>query len=165
MLTAERLRELLRYDPDTGEFFRLTKRRGCKGGVGAVAGTPDKDGYILICIDRVLYKAHRLAVLWMTGQWPLDVVNHLDGITHNNQWGNLQCCTRTENNRHTRLSGSNTSGVKGVSWHKQAGKWQAFITVDRVRRGLGHFAKFEDAVAAREEAEKLYGFTHIAAPK
>lgn len=164
MLTAARLKELLRYDPDTGEFFRLIAQRCQHGGVGEIAGTLERDGYIQIGIDGRRYKAHHLAVLYMTGVSVPEIVDHIDGDTSNNRWSNLRCCSITDNNRHTRLRQNNTSGVKGVSFDKRCDKWRASITVDRVQYNLGRFYKFEDAVAARVEAEKLYGFTHIPTP-
>lgn len=119
MLTQERLKELFEYRPETGEFIRRVSRGRAKA--GSVAGTSDKDGYIIIGIDRERYKAHRLAFLYMEGKIP-EEVDHKNRITWDNRWDNLRDTTSSENNKN-RTSYSN-SGYLGISWHKAAQKWQ-----------------------------------------
>lgn len=69
MLTAERLRSLLRYDPDTGTFV-WAARTSNRIKIGDVAGRPHNRGYVAIGVDGRVYLAHRLAWLWVTGNWP-----------------------------------------------------------------------------------------------
>ena len=96
MLTGSRLEQLLNDDQETGIF---TWRGGHKKvRAGMIAGTPDKDGYICIKIDQIMYKAHRLAWLWMTGDWPTEEVDHKDLDKSNNRFGNLREATHSQNN-------------------------------------------------------------------
>lgn len=91
-LTAARLRKLLSYDPETGAFTRLIDRAG-KGGcakAGTLAGSKDHRGYMTTAIDGRRYYGHRLAFLWMTGEWPKAGVDHIDRDRSNNAWGNLR---------------------------------------------------------------------------
>ena len=76
MLTQERLKEVLHYDPETGIFMWLVAPNG-RIRVGMEAGS-SHDGYIGIKVDRILYKAHRLAWFYMTGEWPANDVDHWD---------------------------------------------------------------------------------------
>lgn len=165
MLTVERLKELLHYDPETGEFTRLVARSGPRGKVGSVVGTPDDEGYLRIAIDGQRYKAHRLAVLYITGNWPAEVVDHLDGDPTNNSWRNLHCCSHKENMRRQRLRTDNTSGVKGVGFCKRHGKWLAYIKVDGVNHELGFFEDRESAIAARKAAEDELGYFLTTSPR
>jgi hypothetical protein len=126
-LTAERLREALHYDPATGLFVWTQPRRHSRRKPGDPAGTPrNTDGYLVIRIDGILYRAHRLAVLYMTGEWPPEHVDHRNGEPADNRWENLRVATTMQNLGNSRLSRVNRSGLKGVTWHKAAKKWAAY---------------------------------------
>jgi hypothetical protein len=93
MLTAERLRELLDYDPETGVFTRrITTGRNRRWKAGdKVSGRPSATtGYLGIGIGKRRYAAHRLAWLWMTGEWPKNLMDHRDCDRTNNRWVNLR---------------------------------------------------------------------------
>lgn len=150
-LTAERVRELLDYDPTTGLFTRRVSRGGAK--VGGVAGGLDNWGYVGIKIDGHDHAAHRLAWLYMTGEWPADELDHRDRNRTNNRWGNLREATRAENARNLSRRSDNTSGVSGVYWHSARRKWRAIIKRDGLERNLGLFESIEAATAARRAAE------------
>jgi hypothetical protein len=132
MLTAERLREVLHYDPDTtGQFTWIAKPSPCCSiRVGDVAGGADAQGYIRIRVDKARYRAHRLAWLWMTGEWPAAEIDHLNGMKSDNRWVNLREATHAQNQQNTGKQRNNTSGYRGVSWSKRAGKWHAQIMKD-----------------------------------
>ena len=153
MLTHERLKELLTYDPRTGVFtWNITISR-CKQ--GRIAGTRDKDGYTIIKIDRKCHKAHRLAYFYMTREWPRGIMDHINRNRSDNRWVNLRPVTEPLNLINKSEFKNNTSGVKGVHWDKSKGKWVAKI-------GNHHkacFDTFEDAVKARKhwEAEFMKG--------
>ena len=80
-------------------------------------------------------------------------VDHINGDVADNRRENLRACTRSQNLCNQRLRSTNTSGCVGVWLVKKTGHWCAQIQVDRKMHTLGHFARFEDAVTARREAE------------
>ena len=145
-LSAERLRELLDYDPQTGEFAWKPQK----------AGTLTSDGYIQICVDGKRYRAQRLAVLHMTGEWPKDVVDHKNRVRSDNRWGNLEDSNPSKNAMNSGVFSTNTSGVRGVCWHRRTGKWHAKIDVRGKRVHLGYFDTLEEATAARQDAEERF---------
>lgn len=160
-LTQARLKELLRYDPETGVFTWLVWRpNGVK--VGDQAGVKHKDsGYLRIKIDSRIYAAGRLAWLYMTGALPSHRVDHEDADKQNNRWCNLRPATASQNAANARLSRRNTSGFKGVHYTRTRTsfkKWAAHIRVDGVLKTLGYFAKPEEAhVAYAKAAEAAFG--------
>jgi len=78
--------------------------------------------------------------------------DHVDGDGLNNTRANLRVATRSQNNRNQRITGRNTSGRKGVSWHKKDKRWRACIHVNNRYVHLGHFVEFDDACAAYAKA-------------
>lgn len=137
MLTASRLRELFVYQPETGIFTRLVYRSP-NAKAGDVAGTMDKDGYIQIQIDGKLYKAHRLAWLYMTGEWPTHGIDHRDTVKDHNEWNNLRPATQAQNAGNCGPRSSNTSGFKGVTFDKKKARWMAQIQINRKCIHLGY---------------------------
>ena len=143
-LTANRLKELISYEPDTG-FFRWAKKRPrCR--VGDVTGCLMKTGYICIRVDNTLYTAHRLAWLYMTGAWPQDQIDHVNGNRTDNRWGNLREATNMENAHNRRKRVNNKSGITGV--RRENSKWLAEIKVNYRPMRLGLFDTPEEAEAA-----------------
>lgn len=69
MITADRLKELLNYDPDTGKLVWLVNRRGRFARIGQEAGTKQDDA-IYVGLDGKIYSAHRLIWLYVHGNWP-----------------------------------------------------------------------------------------------
>lgn len=158
-LKLERLKELLSYERATG-LFRWKARTSASSRVviGDVAGGPDRDGYIVIRVDGRLYLAHRLAVFYVTGEWPRDDVDHRDLNRSNNEWRNLRCATESQNLANQKLMCTNTSGFKGVSWDKTAKRWTAQIEVRGRKLRLGRFDTPEDAHSAyMAAAQKHFG--------
>lgn len=155
MLTQERLKELLSYDPETGLFTRLVGRSGPNARAGDIAGCDNGKGYIRIYVDGKPYKAHRLAWFYMTGEW-VPEVDHENTIKSDNRWDNLRKATRGQNRGNTRAYKNNTSGLKGVSFNKRTARWAAQIQKDGVKVGLGYYATAEDAHAAYVIAAKKY---------
>lgn len=152
MISAERLREVMRYEPDTGSFIRLSKT-GRKGQIGSSVGTRNLSGYVVIGIDGGVYYAHRLAWLYMTGD-VVHQIDHKDGDRANNRFGNLRPATHQQNVLNAKRAANNTSGFKGVSWHKRSGKWDAHINLNGKKHHLGLFETAEDAHAAYMRAAK-----------
>lgn len=113
-LTAERLRELLSYDPATGDWTRLTRPPRSKFLIGSKAGGRMIDGYWRVKVDGKAYKGHRLAVFYMTGEWPAEEVDHRNLHKSENEWGNLRPSSRRLNEGNKPRAKLNTSGFKGV---------------------------------------------------
>lgn len=154
MITQEKLKELLDYDPETGIFtWKISKSRAVKG---CKAGYIGRRGYIIITIDKIKYPAHRLAYIWMTGKNPESIMDHINGNTGDNKWSNLRLANPSENSCNAARQRNNKSGVTGVSWSKELGKWRADVTKNGNRHYLGLFDEFEDAVSARISAEEEY---------
>lgn len=153
-LTAEEARALLDYRPETGEFFWKIARRSCRK--GAVAGSPNADGYWTIRINRKLYYGHRLAWLIMKGEWPPSILDHEDTNPTNNKFTNLRLATHSGN--HGNLAGyaNNKSGFKGVSFCKSKGKWEAYISINCRKKSLGRYNSAKEAHAAYVEAAKAH---------
>lgn len=136
-ITAEHVRELFHYDPDTGVITRIVSRSGAKA--GSVAGALHQSGYINIKIYRRTYKAHRIAWLYMYGEWPQQQLDHINGNRADNRICNLRSATANENSRNRKTHRNNTSGYKGVTWYARARKWQASICVNGKKKCIGYF--------------------------
>jgi len=163
-ISADRLRSLLRYDPDTGVFTWRVVHGGRKRiPAGIVAGTRftpacGKSDYLAITLDGRTYSLHRLAWLYMTGEWPDSFIDHADMDGMNNRWSNLRLATKGQNMQNRRPQKNSKSGRKGVGWLAANRKWRAYICVNRKFRHLGLFDSPEEASAAYLEAAKtLYG--------
>lgn len=149
----------LHYNQDTGEFTRLVKT-AIRHEVGDRADYPNKLGYRLVGFNRsgpIL--AHRLAVFYMTGEWPVSKVDHKDGNPGNNAWANLRPATHKQNMRNCKKHrGGNP--LKGAFYDKRRkiNPWRAQIRVDGRTYYLGCFATAEDAHAAYcATAKKIHG--------
>jgi hypothetical protein len=157
VLTAEQLRELLHYDPETGTFTWLVMPSN-NTTAGSIAGCPDDQGYIMIRVRGARYKAHRLAVLYMTGTWPRLDIDHRDGDRGNNRWLNLREADDSQNGANAKVKKNNTSGHKGVCFSPRKGSWVARITVQRRRLYIGSYPSAAEAGAAYMQiAKKIYG--------
>lgn len=156
-LTQERLKDLLDYDSNTGLFtWRVYRARGAK--IGQTAGSYSDTGYIDIRVDGRLYRAHRLAWLYLHGYFPENDIDHIDRVKINNKASNLRVVSKSCNSRNTGIRVTNTSGIKGVSWLNSRQRWYPQITVNGKPIYLGIFKDKTEAVIARWEAEKKYGF-------
>jgi hypothetical protein len=136
VLTAERLKVVLTYDPHTGIFIRnFDTSRGRKG---SIAGGVNSAGYRLIYIEGRQYYAHRLAVLYMTGNWPNGHVDHRDRNPHNNAFLNLRCATPMQNQGN--CCAKRPDKLKGAFRRNGGGKpYRSAITIDKRYIHLGSF--------------------------
>ncbi len=160
------LRQLLRYDPETGKLFWLHRDRSFfardkdwKWWNGRFAG---KEAFTARCagldyrhgkIFGKLYKAHVVAWAIHYGEWPSDEIDHIHGALAGNVISNLRIATHAENMKNKKVYASNRSGVHGVNWSKSHGKWQVYITIDKKRLHVGYFSDINEAKAARAKAE------------
>lgn len=157
MLTQERLKELLHYDPETGAWTWLISLRGPIR-AGMQAGTVAHNGYLAIKIAGRVYGAHRLAFLYMLGRYPVGVVDHANRIRHDNAWHNLRECSQSENLANAVPHSQSGAPYKGISFDKRRGKWVASISAHKKRKHLGQFDTPEAAHDAyRAAAQAHYG--------
>ena len=150
-LSANRLRKLLSYAPATG-VFRWRVHRGGPKSVGGVAGSIHRaKGYREICIDGKLYRANRLAWLYMTGKWPKLEIGYINHNTSDTRWANLRAMTPSQRGATSRRR--NKLGVRGV-WITKSGKYVARIKVAGKKKYLGLFDTIEKASVAYTRAAK-----------
>lgn len=160
-LTAKQLRSALDYNSETGVFSRRVRENTSENVrlwngryAGKAAGYIDMFGYVSIKIGNIAYRAHRLAWLYMTGNWPPDEIDHIDMNKSNNSWKNLRCATRAQNQGNTRVQRNNLSGLKGVSAATGSKKYpfMARITVAGRTRSVGRFKTKAEGFAAYQDA-------------
>lgn len=146
--SAEFLRTVLRYNPNTGLWFWRKGKRYNK-----FAGHVDRGGYHHIGIKRQQYLASRLAVLYMTGAWPAAFVDHKDGNPQNNKWTNIRQASYSQNQWNKR-GWSTKKKLKGAYFVR--GKWRAIIGFNGRQVRLGVFPSEQEAHAAYVAASKRY---------
>ena len=153
MLTQERLKEVLDYDPETGHFiWKITRSHAVKG---ARAGALRPDGYRVIGIDGGLYRANRLAFLYMTGTFPSVFVDHKNTDQSDDRWDNIQKANHQQNAQNRSPQRSKT-GFRGVM--PKGEKFVAGITHNRKRIYIGTFDTPEEASEAYEKKRtELHG--------
>jgi hypothetical protein len=146
-LSHDQLLKVIRYDPETGDFFNIPL--GIK-----LAGSPRKEWYLKIRVNGTYYSAHRLAWLYMTGRWPANDIDHINLLKNDNRWGNLREATRSDNFANRARYRNNTSGVKGVC--RKDGKWFAQISARGRKFHLGYYDDINDAARAYEDAARKH---------
>ena len=156
MLTLDRLKSVINYNPLTGLFTWMVNTKRIRKGF--TAGHIHSSGYVRIAIDGTIYRAHRLAWFYMTGASPSAHVDHINRIRSDNRWENLRLATSSQNSCNSSIRSKNSSGVKGVHWSKQKDKWEAQITVKGEKLFIGSFVDLELAKLAIDAArEKFHG--------
>lgn len=148
-LTASMLRDMFHYDRDTGVFTRM--------GQAKPSGRVATKGYRQIAMIGQRFMAHRLAWLYVHGEWPSGQIDHINQVKDDNRIENLRVVTNKQNQENIFAWGHNKSGRRGVRF--KDGKWLAEIVQFKKKLHLGTFASFEEAVSARESAEKVI-YTH-----
>lgn len=157
-LTRKRLKELLNYDPEKGEFVWRISRRCVKK--GDIAGNLRSDGYIRIMIHGIYYYAHKLAWLYFYGRFPINQIDHINHDRSDNSIYNLRDVTHYENGKNRTMHRNNKSGKTGIHWRKDVSEWRSYIQGNRKRIYLGYFKNIADAIEARKSAELKYNYHH-----
>jgi hypothetical protein len=165
--TPEELHKFLRYDPGTGLLYwrhradRAAKWNTRYAGTLALNNTSTY-GYRTGCINKIAVRAHRVVWAMVHGKWPEKEIDHINGNRADNRIENLRLVSAKENRKNAQIYNSNTSGVTGVhkiirngNWN---GCWRAVINIDGKQVFIGNFANKKDAIFARKQAERKYGF-------
>lgn len=151
LLTQSHLQELLHYNPETGIFTWLVSRSRTRA--GEIADYVNNRGYVRIRICSVEYLAHRLAWLYMTGGWPKDQIDHINGIRNDNRWANLREADRFINQQNQRKPRpNNVTGFLGVS--PEGNRFVAQIGLRGKKYSLGAYHTPEQAHKAYIEAKR-----------
>ena len=143
--TADRLRSLLHYNEDTGVFTWLVSI-GHAVSAGDVAGTAHAEGYVVIGVDGHSYLAHRLAWLYMTGEWPKGKLDHKDRVRNHNWWSNIRLATNAQNSINSTRKDRDLP--RGVYRHRK--RFVALTTRRDLPKRSIRIGSFETAEAAHE---------------
>lgn len=148
-LTVERLRQCLSYDAGTGAFARV--------GSGDVAGFVCKrSGYVRVKVDGHAYLAHRLAWLYVTGAWPSETIDHINGEKSDNKFANLREATHSQNKANAPIYRKRLKLPKGV--FPNGNRYGSQIRFEKRRIYLGTYRTPEEAHGVyAQAAERLFG--------
>lgn len=169
------LHEIVRCDPDAGllfwlerpaSMFKSSEKRTAEHcaaawnskNAGKEALSAPTEGYKHGTIFGVKYRAHHVIWAMVHGAWPKDDIDHINGDRSDNRIENLRDVCRQENSRNASRSRNNKSGVTGVFWYKNYGMWKVEIGINYKNKCVGYFRSFDEAVAARRNAEMKHGF-------
>ena len=164
-ITQQYLKSILTYDPETG-VFTWKERQDVQWPAqwngrypGKLAGSKQvykHISYWRIEINRKIYRAHRLAWLYMTGEWPSQEIDHIDGNGLNNRFSNLRLASHSQNICNSRVRRDNKLGIRGVS--RRGNRFRARIRISGKRIDLGYFDTPEEAsVAYQKAAQEHFG--------
>lgn len=153
LLTLKRLKETLHYDPETGMFTRLTTNGGVK--VGQEAGYVNNSGYRAIEVLGNRCLAHRLGWFYIYGEWPR-TIDHINRDKLDNRIVNLRNVDDRINAQNCGTRKHNTSGHRGVYWHKPTANWTAMVFHRGKTISLGYFDTREEAIQARLAGERKH---------
>jgi hypothetical protein len=169
MITQAYLKSLLNYDKDTGLFFWKNRPESFfkskrayvqwnKRYADKLAGTTKNDsGYVIISINKELFRAHRLAWMFVYGTMPTNQIDHINGVRNDNRLGNLRDTKQGENHKNKRLLSTNKTGYHGITMHT-SGKYRVKAWSKNVQYNLGYYLKIDDAIAARKKFEAENGY-------
>lgn len=155
-MNSVELRKYLRYDPTSGAFTWLTSQGSAVN--GKPAGCTHPRGYRRIVINGRQYQEHRLAWLYVYGDWPEYTIDHINGDKADNRIANIRDVPIKENCRNQSLSKNNSSGVNGVTFCKRLKKWKATIAAGASNEHLGYFDTKREAAAARASANNKHKY-------
>lgn len=149
-INAEKIRMLLRYDPQTGIFTWRVRAKGKRAGSA-------NDRYRWIKVAGRRYLEHRLAWFYVTGEWPANTIDHVDGNPLNNRFANLREATQQQQNFNSRGRWLSL-WPKGVTFDRRRGRFRAQLTLNGKNFHLGMFDTPEEANAAYlAKAQELHG--------
>ena len=128
---------------DDVDYPAISERKWSNNGYGyAVASAGN---HRLITMHRLIMGAEK-------GQ----EVDHINRNKLDNRRSNLRLCTRSQNKANVDRQPNNTSGMKGVSWHRRDRRWRAYINVNQRVLSLGYFGSKKEAAMAYDTAAIKY---------
>jgi len=162
MINAEELRRIVHYDPETGIMTHRVKLAN-RTKVGSEVGWLDKSpkcGYRRVTIKGETYLVHRLAWLYVYGEWPDEQLDHINRVRIDNRISNLRDVTNQENQFNTSKNSNKSVPYVGVYYHKANRKWTAAISWKKDgkkhQKYLGSFETPEMASAAYLQAKSVH---------
>jgi hypothetical protein len=147
----------LTWLPRTTDFFKdgkQTPEHNCAIWNGRYAHKKaltsiDSNGYQHGSLFGIKVRAHTVIWALHSGEWPSDLVDHINQDRLDNRICNLRIANKSINSMNSKIRSDNTSGYRGVTWHSNVKKWMAQVTKNGKHHYLGVFANLEDAVSAR----------------
>jgi hypothetical protein len=151
-LDAEQIRAAIHYNPETGIFTRLTRASNMPP--GSTAGTLDaKEGYVVVRVLGKRFLAHRLAWLYMTGNWPAQEVDHINRVRNDNRWENLRDVSRATNALNRRAVQANRQGC--VYWDgRKGGRWYGMFSHKKQKYYAGSSRCRDEAIRLLNEKRR-----------
>lgn len=153
MLNQTRLKEVFEYSPENGTLTRRLKQTGTAK--GSISGSTSSEGYLVTSVDGKVYKCHRLAWLYMTGEWPQGQIDHINGIRSDNRFENLRDVTKQTNIENQRKSQRSNKSTGVLGTFKNGKKFAARISHNNIKIYLGVFCTLEEASAAYIAAKRM----------
>ena len=154
IITHEQLKSIIHYHAETGIFTRIKSVR--KPSIGVMNLALTEKGYLRIVLLNKSYLSHRIAWFYVTRAWPKNQIDHINNIKVDNRLTNLREANNSQNQKNAGLRNDNSSGYKGVNYHKITGKWRAQIRINSKKTHLGLYTTAEDASRAYEAGAKLH---------
>ena len=155
-LSQNELKTWMHYDPCTGVFTWI-KKPNKSITIGTKAGSLEPNGYLRTRIHQKALFLHRLAWLYMTGEWPPCACDHINGDKQDNRWSNIRLASGSQNQCNRKKPRNNTSGVKGVSWDASRGTWNVSIKIKGKSINAGRFKTMDQAKeAVKKKREELH---------
>jgi hypothetical protein len=156
-ITQPQLKEILSYDQETGIFVWI-KPTSKRFKVGDRAGSKCKThGYRHIGIMGISYGEHRLAWLYVYGEFP-EQTDHINHIRDDNRIKNLRDVSPADNAKNLSIYSNSESGIAGVVWQKKSYRWKSMIAVNGKDLYLGVYVDKFEAICVRMSANNKYGY-------
>jgi hypothetical protein len=145
MLTQEHLKVVMTYNPDTGHIYNNLRPNKALKAINSC-------GYITVRVFSKSYVAHRLAFLYMTGEFPAGEVDHINGLRSDNRWCNLRLASKSDNLCNAKAHSSNKLGIKGIHFNKLERKYKTQVRKQGYKTITGTFETLEEAIAFVQES-------------